>query len=228
MFDYTDDIHFVSLQLNHYYGFSNWPWRLCGEIVGVSASTVRKYYNQEWLCDSKEKVDAIQNAINNLDYSNFEVKKLTLQTGQYFLKEGKQVDFVPFKKETPLEEKIIYDKLSTKYNIDGGIKIKWPEKPGLYLFCQIVSPCHRPKEKFYIIKVGKSQNLNKRIQSYNGMNPFATCIDVKLLPSKDVDMMETKYHMQLNKKYLRQGGTEWFIVPEEDYINILNLGFNAF
>lgn len=41
--DYTDEINFISLQLNYFYGFNNWTRRMCADIVGCSVSSQRKY-----------------------------------------------------------------------------------------------------------------------------------------------------------------------------------------
>ena len=108
MFDYSDNIHFVGYQLDHYYGTNNWPWRMCAEVTGVSISTVRKYYNQQWEVE-QEKFDLINQALNKLDFSNREIKLLTTQKEQYFAVDGHyEIKVVPFPKETPIEEKRIF------------------------------------------------------------------------------------------------------------------------
>ena len=227
MFDYSDNIHFVGYQLDHYYGTNNWPWRMCAEVTGVSISTVRKYYNQQWEVE-QEKFDLINQALNKLDFSNREIKLLTTQKEQYFAVDGHyEIKVIPFPKETPIEEKRIHKELKTKFPIHPNIKIELPDKAGLYLLCQIVSPAHLPSTRFYLVKVGKSTNLHKRVNAYNGMNPFASCVDYKRYPPSQVDNAEIRYHEKMEKKWTRQGNTEWFVVPESDYVNILAKGFDA-
>lgn len=227
MFNWTDDIHFVAIQLNHYLGKDGWSYRLCSDFVGCSASSVSKYLRQEWEC-SPEKAALINKAIFELEYKNCEIKLLTPQKERYFLDaQHSRAIKKPFEKDTPIEAKRIYKELQTKYPQTGKVEFVWPDKGGVYLLAQIVSPPTRPAERYYIIKVGKSTNLHKRISAYKGMNPFAVCIDVKQVPPRDIDATEIKYHMLLNKRYLRQGNTEWFVVPEQDYEKILKKGFDA-
>lgn len=228
MFNWIDDIHFVAIQLNHYLGKDRWSYRLCSDFVGCSASSVSKYLRQDWEC-SAEKAALINKAISELEYKNCEVKLLTPQRERYFLDaQHNQVIKKPFEKDTPIEAKRVYKELQTKYPGTGKVEFIWPDKGGVYLLAQIVSPPTRPAERYYIIKVGKSTNLHKRINAYKGMNPFAICIDVKQVPPRDIDATEIKYHMLLNKRYSRQGNTEWFIVPEQEYEKILKKGFDAF
>ena len=77
MFDYSDNIHFVGYQLDHYYGTNNWPWRMCAEVTGVSISTVRKYYNQQWEVE-QEKFDLI----NRYKIEKSPLKSRTLKDGK--------------------------------------------------------------------------------------------------------------------------------------------------
>lgn len=109
---------------------------------------------------------------------------------------------------------------------------EWPKRSGLYLLCQINCKSDDPDKLFYSVKIGKSTNLHQRIRSYSGSNPFASCIDVVYFPPSKIDEMELRYHWAMGKKtkrknWLRQGNTEWFIIPEEDYKEILEKGFSA-
>jgi hypothetical protein len=227
MFNWIDDIHFVALQLNHYCGHA-WSYRLCSDFVGCSSSSVSKYLKQNWnLTEEQSKI--LKKIIKTLNYDNYEIKLLTPQKERYFLDATKtQVIKKPFPKNTPVEEKRIVKEFTTKYSFNNKVQIKWTDKGGVYMLAQIVSPPTRPGERYYLIKVGKSQSLNKRISAYKGMNPFALCIDIEIFSSRFIDDAETRYHNLLDSKYQRQNGTEWFVVPVEDYEVFLNYGFDAF
>lgn len=237
MFDWVDDIYFVAFQLNHYLGIGNWPLRLCAECVGCSISSVKKYYliPSRYYCISSavyagedpEKEDLIKKEMLKLKFENYEIELLTAKTYKFYLNiKTLEVNKQFIKKEKLFEEefKEKIKEFQTKYSLSES----WPDNSGVYLLAQIVSVPTRPEDKYYIIKVGKSVNLNQRINSYKGMNPFAICIDIQQTSSREVNATEIKYHQLLNKKYYRQGNTEWFIVPEEDYEKILKKGFDAF
>lgn len=229
MFDYSDDIHFVSWQLDRIYGERAWPWRLCAEAVGCSITSVRKYYLQEWKV-SKEQQQILTKMIEQVkkDTQN-KIYFLTPQTHQYFL-DKKTMSLIKQeinKNKKTREENVIEEKIELKYPNSDKYETIWSNKGGLYLLAQIVCLPGRPNEKYFLIKVGKSTNLQQRIKSYKGMNPFAKCIDIKELAPRFIDDTEIKYHQLLDKKYSRQLGTEWFVVPKEDYIKIVKKGFEA-
>lgn len=226
MFNYIDDIHFVGIQLDHMYGKENWPWRLCAELIGCSNATVRKYYKQDWNF-TPDQVNIIKKALKALDYKNNEIKFLTPQTHNYWIdghmRVHKMEKINPVMSAIKCEEKT----LELKHRLSDKYEIQWPNASGLYLLAQVICITSRPNEKYFIIKVGKSQNLAKRIQSYRGMNPFATCIDTLEIVSNRVDETEIKYHMMLSKRYERQLNTEWYIVSEEEFEKIVKNGFDA-
>ena len=226
MFNYIDDIHFVSIQLDHMYGKECWPWRLCAELIGCSNATIRKYYKQEWSFTS-DQANVIKKALEALDYKNNEIKFLTPQTYNYWIDGHMRVHKTEKVKLIVTETKTKEKTLELKYKLSDKYEVQWPNTSGLYLLAQIICITSRPNEKYFIVKVGKSQNLAKRIQSYRGMNPFATCIDILEIKSNKVDEMEIKYHMMLNKKYERQLNTEWYVVPEEEFAKIVKNGFDA-
>ena len=227
MFDWIDNIHFVALQLDHYCKGA-WSYRLCSDFVGCSASSVSKYLKQDWLLD-EEQSKALKKIIESLKYENYEVKLLTPQEERYFLDATKShVIKKPFPKNTPIEAKRVIKEFSTKYPLIDKFPSKWTDKGGVYMLAQIVSPPTRPGERYYLIKVGKSKSLDKRISSYKGMNPFALCVDVEILPPRFIDETEIYYHNLLDMKYQRENGTEWFVVPADDYETFLNYGFDAF
>ena len=76
-----------------------------------------------------------------------------------------------------------------------------------------------------LIKVGQSTNIQKRLTSYQGMNPFAKCIATKRLYEEDLNKWEKCYHLLLGTKNVRYGNTEWFICSDEEYQRWLQKGF---
>lgn len=235
-FDYVDDIHFIAIQLNKYYNCGkyekSWPWRTIADAVGCSVTTVRKYCTQDWLIDSLDKNKIIVEKINSLDLTNNEIKFLTPQTYKFFLnKETYTIEKAPEPHLTKSESiAAACEKLPTKKPIyyTNNISVQWPSAPGVYLLCQIACRCNEPQKRFMLVKIGKSVNLHQRISSYFGTNPFAKCIDIQECSKTEVDNLEIKYHQLMDKQYDRQGNTEWFVVPEEDYLNILKYGFDFF
>ena len=96
------------------------------------------------------------------------------------------------------------------------------EYSGLYLLAQQVVV---DGKIINLIKVGQSKNLRKRLMSYQGMNPFAKCIDtIACVPDK-LDAAEASYHKRLGVKNQRYGNTEWFICSDEEYNKWLQYKF---
>lgn len=225
MFNYVDNIHFVAKQLDFYYGASReWPWRLCADLVGVSVATVRKYYSLKWDLNIDEK-NIVNGIYKNIDFNKKEIKLLTPTEYNYFLDKD-NVEIISKKKINKdlqkEQERIIFP---AKHPIIHKCRYTWTEKGGVYLLCQITCPCDRPNEKYFLVKVGKSTNLNRRISSYRGSNPFAHCIDIQ--ETRNLHNVEKKYHQRMKQKWEQQAGTEWFVVSEEDYKEILQKGFAA-
>lgn len=97
------------------------------------------------------------------------------------------------------------------------------EHPGLYMLSQqIVEDGHI----INLIKVGQSTNLKKRLHSYQGMNPFAKCVDTMELLAEDLDEYEKAYHTMLGTKNKRYGQTEWFVCDDEQYNYWINKKFS--
>lgn len=223
IFDWDDDIHFVGYQLDHLY--SSWPWRLLGEIMGVSAITARKYYNQDWIIDDDDKRAFVEKKLEELDFSTREIKFLTVQDQRCFVKaHTHECYFKDFEENTSIADRSV----QKVFPLMSNGKSDWPTLPGIYLMCQMGCPANQPDRIFHLIKVGKSTNLRNRIQSYNGMNPLIHCLDTKTTNNgTEASNLESRMHERLGKKYVRWGNTEWFVVPEEDYFLILSKGISA-
>ena len=251
---WEDDIHFVDMQLDHYYGFDNWPRRYCAEIVNISISTHKRHSRQEWLLTTDE-TDYITSL---LDYSNHEIKKLTWDGDKYKYFAGSNGII---KKEIP--EDLSETKIQQTFNTTNEIlqinthykpnyNYNYSDEGGLYMFASIVSPINRPGEQYYLIKIGQSTNLQNRINSYKSMNPFASIIDIKVLipnnqkynrngpnalPNGQLTI-KGQYQAILNKEETychnflsiiggySQANTEWYVVPKNIYKQFLQKGFD--
>lgn len=93
-------------------------------------------------------------------------------------------------------------------------KINYSHQSGIYLLAQQI---FENGQVINLIKVGQSTNLDKRLKSYVGMNPFAKCIATKNYRSEDLNQVEELYHNFLGIKNRRYGNTEWFICDDEQY-----------
>lgn len=223
IWSFIDDIHFINLQLDHYYGEEKWPRRYCADILGISLSTHRKYSNQDWSLTAEEYFYTRQ----LLDYSHREIKKLTFNDGyKYFAGSNNIIKTeIPLIQENSKEKEKKEEILPMKFTSD--FNHIYPEKNGVYMLGNITSPANRPNEQYFLIKVGKSTNLKNRISSYKGMNPFAALIDIKLCPKSKLDDIESFWHNKLDKIGHCQNGTEWYIVPKFYYEKFLTSGFNT-
>lgn len=96
------------------------------------------------------------------------------------------------------------------------------EYSGLYLLAQQVVV---DGKILNLIKIGQSTNLRKRLMSYQGMNPFAKCIDTLVCSPEKLNESETAYHKMLGAKNQRYGNTEWFICSDEEYNKWLQYKF---
>lgn len=95
------------------------------------------------------------------------------------------------------------------------------EYAGLYMLAQQIV---ENGKIINLIKVGKSTNLRKRLDSYHGMNPFAKCIATKKVFKEDLDKCEKDFHLILGVKNTRYGNTEWFICSDEEYAKWHEMG----
>lgn len=105
-------------------------------------------------------------------------------------------------------------------------EVKLTDKPGIYLMAQIIRNLE-DNQSFYAIKVGKSSNLRKRVNSYKGMNPGCICIDI--MECQDYDRREKIFQEKIIEfgGYLCAGGREWFSIPKENFDKVLEKGLNA-
>ena len=112
----------------------------------------------------------------------------------------------------------------SKEAFDDGINYDAPNEKGLYF----VGETHfnpLTNEKFYWVKIGKATNLKNRMKGYNVSNPMLYRIDF----SNEYDK-EEEYHVKLMEKAIAKcnHNTEWFLVSEENYLEMCEKGFNYF
>ena len=88
------------------------------------------------------------------------------------------------------------------------------EYPGIYLLGERII---EDDKIINLLKIGKGQNLKKRLDNYKGSNPFAKCIDTLRCDIDDLDEIERLGHEILKTKNHRYGKTEWFICSDEQY-----------
>lgn len=96
------------------------------------------------------------------------------------------------------------------------------EFSGLYMLAQRII---EDDKILNLIKVGKSNNIKQRLQSYKGTNPFAKCIDTREVFPEDLSEYEKEYHYLLGKDNIRYGNTEWFICNDEQFKYWTEKGF---
>ena len=98
---------------------------------------------------------------------------------------------------------------------------------GLYLIGQcIFNPF--TKEEYYLVKVGKSKDLLRRLKDYTTPNPQIFLIDC--VWGEYYYEMEEIYHLILQYNCFGKSyqGTEWYQVSREIYLKISELKFNFF
>lgn len=104
-----------------------------------------------------------------------------------------------------------------------------PEECGLYLVGDVkANPL--TFDLLYCVKVGRSSNLNKRMNQYYTENPLPWFADF-LEASDDIYVsMEHNCHQMLKSvAYARAGKTnEWFFVDRATYLEICEKGFHYF
>ena len=82
------------------------------------------------------------------------------------------------------------------------------------------------EERYYLVKVGESENVKKRIKQYLGMNPMIyNNGNILPLPNESYirrSKMETNCHEFLNKvSYAKAANAnEWFYVTKEKYLEL--------
>ena len=230
IYTYADAVAFVLWQLDRYYGEFDYSNSEAAEIIGCSASTVRKYNDSSIAYYTKDGPARrmhhnLVEKLKDFPFSNKQIKTVDDDEVDYIWIAG---DNGPYQKKkiipppAPLADLTIYNP-KLKHNT---VDFEHPQKSGLYMLAQVVCIPHKLNDRYFLIKVGMSEtNLNNRIKSYKGTNPFAICIDTQIIYPQKVKQMEKNWHEKMEKKYNRMNNTEWFIVPYEDYLRFLEFGF---
>ena len=83
---------------------------------------------------------------------------------------------------------------------------------------------------FFWIKIGKSEDLEKRMKSYCSHSPSIWKIDFQEVPKSKVDKIEKLYHALLSNIGINSAehSKEWYEVSKEDYLKICNEKFDFF
>lgn len=83
---------------------------------------------------------------------------------------------------------------------------------------------------FFWIKIGKSEDLEKRMKSYCTHSPSIWRIDFQEVPKSKVDKIEKLYHALLSNIGINSAehSKEWYEVSKEDYLTICNEKFDFF
>ena len=83
---------------------------------------------------------------------------------------------------------------------------------------------------FFWIKIGKSEDLEKRMKSYYTHSPSIWKIDFQEVPKSKVDKIEKLYHALLSNIGINSAehSKEWYEVSKEDYLKICNEKFDFF
>lgn len=228
-YSYHDHVNFVLWQLDHYNALCS--LRQKSEIIGCSVTTINKYdklgldYGY-WRGLSSDLIKILQ----DFPFKDNQIKTLIDQDANLLYYVDKQHDVYSKKKEpkqpAPLVQDITQFDLKIKGAFNTNYSHKYPQQPGLYMMAQIICHPTQINTRYFLIKIGMSTtNLNQRINSYKGMNPFAACVDYQII-YKDVRHYENIWHHKMDTRYERQGNSEWYIVPFEDYTNFLQYGFN--
>lgn len=128
-------------------------------------------------------------------------------------------------------EMYIKDRFVRKLNPDSlpQQEVEMPESSGVYMIgTTAVNPY--TGEEFFWIKVGQSDNLYKRVKTYNIYNPTMWKATYLLLEKEYLRDIEKYLHEQLGKICINRSNTsrEWFQVSKQDYINLCEKGFNCF
>ena len=120
----------------------------------------------------------------------------------------------------------------TFQNLADKKKKEVSSDPGVYLIGETrFNP--QNEEKFYLVKVGKSRNLEKRMKQYRVTNPMVYHIDYFPFRYDEPSMYGSfenlcGYILASITKGRVDGTEEWYLVNQQDYIEICNKGFNFF
>lgn len=229
-YTYRDIIPYIAAQLEFYYNTDPYVGDIA-DIVGCSKTTATKYENSSIVYTDGKRYRLINAELNaqlkNLPFPNNQIKTphddeedfiwIAGENGIYQKKKEQPIP-APFTDLTSFNIKLKYSNSTFDY----------PTKSGLYMLAQTVCVPTRINERHFLIKIGMSEtNLNNRINSYKGVNPFAICIDTIVLPKDEVRDEERDWHNKMGKLYEPVITPEWFNVPFEDYVRFLEFGFNT-
>lgn len=103
------------------------------------------------------------------------------------------------------------------------------DESGLYLIGDVKANPYTGK-MLYIIKVGRSKNLEKRINQYYTENPLPWFADFLEADVDNYISMERDCHAMLKRvAYAKADRTdEWFFVDKDTYLEICEKGFHYF
>ena len=177
-FDFSIRVPFIQYQLIKYYEINYYTIDIA-TICHCSSSTVRKYKDQFF--NIPKELLSILETIPRSDRQIIVPWEDRFQyvaeiNGRPKINDKKPIEIKSTTKEIINYLPPINIQLKPK-NIE-----KIPTCGGLYLLGQIVCLLQRPEERYCLIKIGMSTNLQNRVKSYKGMNPFAVCIDYITLP----------------------------------------------
>lgn len=225
MYTYADSVAFVLWQLEHYN--LTCSRAVVGEIAGCSATTVRKYDKETLTPQGGRRMNKnLVEKLKGFPFPNKQIKTIYDDEVDYIWIAGENGPYQKKKNPpviTALDDLTVINPKLKYFNNN----FEYPATSGLYMLAQVVCIPHRLNERYFLIKVGMSEtNLNNRIKSYAGVNPFAICIDIQRVPPNNVKHYENNWHKAMDKQYQRMGNTEWFIVPYEDYLRFLEFGFD--
>lgn len=84
-------------------------------------------------------------------------------------------------------------------------------------------------ELFYMVKVGKSSDIQTRLRQHDVSNPLKCVIAIRPYPyAKQIFMHERVCHKKLAKIALGARGNEWYRISRNDYLEIRRQGFDWF
>lgn len=122
------------------------------------------------------------------------------------------------------KDKICHRDSSVK-EFDDGINYDAPNVGGLYFIGEThFDPFN--DEKFYCVKIGKADNLAKRMRQYNTHNPMLWRIDF----APNAEALEEYYHKLLAQvaEARCSHNKEWFFVDRITYFKMCRQGFKFF
>ena len=94
----------------------------------------------------------------------------------------------------------------------------------IYLTAQAI---HDGKKLHYLVKVGRTNDLQNRLQVYLSHNPFARIVEIMPTDKDETKTLEKQAHTIMHTKYLTVPGcAEWFECSKKEYNKIIKNGFD--